>query len=838
MAISAVLAAVSTGVGVLAKTIVVGSIFKAFAIRFALGVALNALTPKPPRAADQGYRVNSRGPALDHPIIYGRTKVGGVIVYETVTGVNNKFLHRFIVLAGHEIESFDEFYMNDELVTLDTNNVIATSSDPESKLPGKVRILVQNGTDNQTAISEAVSEIPEWTTNHRLRGLAYVYLRFSYDRDAFPSGVPNFSAVVKGRKVLDPRTSTTAWSANAALCRRDYLTAPFGMGEPSANIDDDFFGDAADICDETVEGEPRYECNGTFTTAAAPADVLQNMLLCDAGTLWYAQGKWRTRSGAYPFEDTNTSYLRLDESDLRSGINVATRHSRRNNFNVVKGTFVGEDSEWQPTDYPRVTSPAFVAADGGIENVMDLPLPFVSSPLQAQRVARIVLFKNREQLTIRARFGLRGMDAQIGDVVLVTNARFGWSEKAFEVIEWNFGMTDDMALEVEMTLRETSEEVYQDVNGEVFESNNTTLPSPFAVPRVGIDWTVSARVVNEALLNVLTLTLASDRPNEVDRVEVEYKADGQDVYTVVTAGDLGRFEIIGLLDGNYTVRARAVNPLGVRGAYTTLTSVDVSPFVAAPANVAGLTANVTGRTVFLEWDAVPDLDLSHYRIRHSFVTTGATWADATTAEQKLSRPGTSVSLPMRSGTYLVRAYDKLGFPSDTATQIVVPATLKETFATTDEQIEHPSFAGVTSGDNLVVNSGSLELDDPTLGSGEYVFSDVIDTGSVRQVWSYIELMTARVDRGSGFFDDIPGVWDSWVGLFDDLTGTNDFDDTDVKSYISVTDDDPTGTPTWGPWQRFKAGVFSGRAFRFKVELLSTSPQVTPGVTELKAVVEY
>ncbi len=43
-----------------------------------------------------------------------------------------------------------------------------------------------------------------------------------YDADAFPNGVPEVTAVVKGKKVYDPRTSTTAWSDNPALFKRLY----------------------------------------------------------------------------------------------------------------------------------------------------------------------------------------------------------------------------------------------------------------------------------------------------------------------------------------------------------------------------------------------------------------------------------------------------------------------------------------------------------------------------------------------------------------------------------------------------------------------------------------
>ena len=45
-----------------------------------------------------------------------RLESGGAIVYDEATGDNNKYLHRIIAVAGHEVQSFDEIYVNDEVV--------------------------------------------------------------------------------------------------------------------------------------------------------------------------------------------------------------------------------------------------------------------------------------------------------------------------------------------------------------------------------------------------------------------------------------------------------------------------------------------------------------------------------------------------------------------------------------------------------------------------------------------------------------------------------------------------------------------------------------------------
>ena len=91
----------------------------------------------------------------------------------------------------------------------------------------KVKITSYLGTSTQTADARLVSLFPTlWTSAHRARGVAYLVCEFTFDETAFPSGLPNVTAVVRGAKVYDPRTATTAWSENPALLARHVITHP------------------------------------------------------------------------------------------------------------------------------------------------------------------------------------------------------------------------------------------------------------------------------------------------------------------------------------------------------------------------------------------------------------------------------------------------------------------------------------------------------------------------------------------------------------------------------------------------------------------------------------
>ena len=812
----------------------------------ALGAAaLRALMPKPPSFGNRGYQTTAIGTALDHQIIYGKVRVGGARIYDEATGQNNKYLHRVVAVAGHEIQSFDEIYINDEVVTLDGSGNVTSPS----KYDGKVRIKLHLGSPNQTADTFLVNESAHWTTEHRLRGIAYMYIRLAFDADVFPNGIPEITATISGKKVYDPRTSTTAWSDNPALCLRDYLTSSYGIAEETANIDDTLVTAAANVCDQTntIAGTTRYTCNGAFTTASTPYDMINGILTSMDGSLWYAQGKWRMKPAYW-----TAPVLDLNEDDLRSSVSVSTRHSRRNNFNTVKGTFRGEESNWQTTDYPQVTNAAFVTADGGQESVADVDLPFTDNSIEARRIARISLERNRQQLTVSASFGLKTLQVQVGDNIRLLNERFGWdypSEldpnirvgKEFEVIAWGFGLTDGLDLQTQMTLRETAESVYDEVDdGVVYERDNTTLLSPFSVPSVGLSVLAEAVVSNQKVSNIAVATVTSSRPEGIDYVEVEYKLSTESTYSSFGQGPLGEFKVRDLQVADYDFRARAINTFGIRGEFEYLLNVEINAFIGDPSDVSSLTTELSGGTLFLSWPPVPDADLSHYEVKHNSNTTGATWSNSTTIVEKIARPGTSATVPARSGTFLIRAYDKEdNFSENVTSTIVLPSELPQ-LGQTDTQTEDPTFSGAKT--NTTVISSNLEIDDTSAANptGEYLFSNYIDTGSSRNARvTGIRTFTRGYDNGTLLWDNIPQNFDTWPGNFDTWTDeTAEFGDVSIAVYVSSTPDDPAGSPTWSSYIPANGAVVIGRAFRFKAILSSTNTNFTPVVSALSATVEY
>ena len=465
-----------------------------------------------------GYTVNRRGAALHHQVIYGQTKVGGAIVFDDSDGPNNKYLSRIIAFAGHEINAFSQIYMGKYLLSLSGDSVTsaqeidekgAAVNDPVTKFNNYIKIRRVLGDHTASLGGSGLTNFStKWTNNHILRGIAHLAIVFEYVDDVWDEGLPEISALVEGKKVYDPRKDSTSsayvsglgvsthradqpgtwqYDNNPALIVRDFLTdSNYGLGEEDTNIDDDLIGTAASVSEESVTDGDKYTCNGAWLTSQPPVDVIAQLMTSCAGYLWYAQGKWRLKAG----KDVSPT-VTLTEDDLRSPLSVATRHSRRDNFNAVRGTFRGPKSNYQFTDYPTVTATNFVTIDGGSESTMDLALPFTDTPEQAQRLANIALEKNRSQITVVGSFGLNAFPLQVSDTVSITNTRFGWTNKLFEVVAWGLSI-EDYVLQVDLVLRETTSTTYdefQNVTG--FESDNTTLPGPLGEVVVGTGDVVS-----------------------------------------------------------------------------------------------------------------------------------------------------------------------------------------------------------------------------------------------------------------------------------------------------------------------------------------------------------
>lgn len=223
-----------------------------FFATFATSYALQGFAQREARKASlqdvAERKTNIRSATSAHRVIYGHALVGGTVVNAQVTGGDKEFIHLVITLAGHEVHSVGDVWVEDARTTRDGAGEVTAGGN----LAGLVRLLPHLGAASQTADATLVSESGGlWTTDHQGNGIAYLYARLKFDQDRLYI-LPNVRALVRGKQCYDPRDGGTRLTMNPALALRDYLIADYGMDIDPAEIDDTAVAAAASVCDEWV----------------------------------------------------------------------------------------------------------------------------------------------------------------------------------------------------------------------------------------------------------------------------------------------------------------------------------------------------------------------------------------------------------------------------------------------------------------------------------------------------------------------------------------------------------------------------------------------------------
>ena len=249
--------------------------------------------------------------------------------------------------------------------------------------------------------------------------------------------------------------------------------------------------------------------------------------------------------------------------------------------------------------------------------------------------------------------------------------------------------------------------------------------------------------------------------------------------------------------------------------------------------MTNFSVNIIGANADLSWTASTDEDLSHYVIRHSPLTTGATFNNAQTLVKKVPRPTNTVVTPAKTGTYFVTAVNKFGLQSANAASSVALVDQIDGLNLSNTVSEHTGFAGTKT--DCVVVEDTLRLDTTNLfdsvagnfddatglfgggtgfvaSSGTYDFANYIDLGAV---------FTGQASATLKFTQ------------FSQHAGTPAAGATDVDLFVSTTQDDPAGSPTW-TYRQFVVGTYTARALRFRAVLTSSDSQETPSISELTA----
>ena len=653
----------------------------------------------------KGVLVNKISANASIPIIYGTRKVGGNVVFIETSGTDNEFLYMALVLSEGEIHDITKIFINDNEVTwsgdiADNTQITVASSDANFfDTTDSVSLITCEphfGSDSQSA-SSLLSGLSSWTSNHRLRGLAYLAIKFKWNADKFGS-LPTVNAIVQGKKIYNPNldstktggsgshredtSSTWEFSDNPVYQLLDYLRNDrYGMGIPNSYFDSNYadWQTAGDVCDTNItpfSGASQIDLMDSHTVVDTSKKAIENVREFVKGCrafLNFSAGKYKIL-----VESSGSASITLTEDNILGGITVSSKNknSRYNrvivNFINPDKNFMSDTAQFPPVDETGIASAdqhaTMKTADGGLLLEGRFDFPMFTSPYQAQEMAEIILRRSRSSLDVTLKADATALELSIGDIVNITHATPGFSAKPFRVQ----GMSINADHTIGLQLSEHQDSYYTfGTQQEVATIPDTTLPNPFSIlppASVSLDDEL-IEYADGIVITRLIITVGASLDNFVDNYEVQIKQTKDqngnsvtDSFREIAVGKILEYQHLNVIDAaEYQVRVRAVNTLGVKSTFVSATRTIVGG-VEVPSNVEDFAVEMHGQDhMKLTWtppSKESDLDISFYEIRYQNTLSGANWLNSSNLVRCPRRKCDSAIVPARTGSYLIKAVDK------------------------------------------------------------------------------------------------------------------------------------------------------------------------------------
>jgi hypothetical protein len=474
-----------------------------FAINFAVSyVVTRAFGSKAPNSQDTGAR-QQVPPANNNsiPVVYGDAWLGGVFV-DAVLSSDQKTMYYVLAISSISSDasatfSYDrtKFYYGDRLVTFDgtdqTKVVSLTDGDGnvDTKISGNLYVSLYTSTNAGTITSVngtapnvfmGGSDIPvalRWPSSGRqMNGLAFAIVKLNYSADAGTTGLQPITFYCKHY----PKGGSVAKPGDVWY---DYMTdTRYGAGMTGL-VDSTSATALNTYSDQTITYTPagggsatqaRYRINGVVDTGRPVLENVEKMLECSDSWMAYnaASGLWsivinKAESSTFSFNDTNLiGEIRVSATDINQQINQ------------IQIEFPSKLNRDQP-DLVYMETPAGLLYPNEPPNRQTTTLEFTNDSVQAQYLGNRRLEQAREDLIVTITSTYPGIQVDAGDVVDITNADYGWTNKLFRVMKVSEATVDDGNLGASLELSEYNAVVYDDASITAFTAApNSSLPSP------------------------------------------------------------------------------------------------------------------------------------------------------------------------------------------------------------------------------------------------------------------------------------------------------------------------------------------------------------------------
>tara|TARA_R110002153_G_scaffold13914_1_gene51278 strand:+ start:1836 stop:4481 length:2646 start_codon:yes stop_codon:yes gene_type:complete len=446
----------------------------------AMGTAKVLGVFKPPNVAsakDPGVKVQV-APSTDNkvPVFYGTNLSGGIIVDAGISNQNDTMTYAIVLGEQTDTGTFSigDQYRGDQKLNFGvagSSHIVTSVTDANAtstnNVNGKMRCRVYAGgtaaTDqifpvnvaNRVAATTMLSTITATTS---YEGLIFAVFQLDYDPEEGLTGLGQYTAEI-----------TNSLSEPGAVLSDYLLNARYGAGLTTAELDTTSIAAVTAYATEQVDftntvgttaQHDRWAINGMMGTYT---NVFTNIdLICQACSTFFTYnpkiGKFqlvpnRTATSA----EKSAAYI-FDDDNVVGAIDVTSTQLYAQ-YNAIEAEFPDGAERDQTVTVNIATPPAELNSNEPV-NKLTTRYPIVNDPARVTNLAQIDLRQSRKDLVVQLEADYAAIQTDVGDIVKLTNATYGFTNKLFRVMRVTEQEEQDGMLTVSLVLLEYADTVY------------------------------------------------------------------------------------------------------------------------------------------------------------------------------------------------------------------------------------------------------------------------------------------------------------------------------------------------------------------------------------------
>jgi hypothetical protein len=796
---------------------VIGTFLGSWYVSLILSVALSLASaayskhrePGSKRGLPDGQRIkaNTQTTNEDMKVVYGEYRVGANRVYISTGGQFNFDAYFIHSIAVGENEGIVNDESGNPYIWFGGERIHSKYAGVNMWGTPLYAFEEKTGTATQTANSIITEH------NDPLHYTHYVAWKLGYDQDKY-RGIPQIQYLIRGRKLYDFRTGTTAWSNNPVLALYDYWTNDqYGMGKAVSTLELSSWEDAADYCE--TKG---FKVNAVYFSKDnvwANANEIMDLF---RGELTYWDGKYGLK-----FKDLNeeTSVMTIGDehicqSDEGKAIISISEPGAYDAPSGMRITYINA------ADNLYVEDSFIIGEDSGL--LKDLNVAGCTGREMAGILGTYAFERSQLNRTISGQFRDDCLVLEPNDVITFNCTALNIADQAMRVVSSSYIGSGFINLSLQYENEDLYNDVY-DINTETIYSTN--LPDP-SQPSEIENAVVTEDTYDFRLRTASKLKISFDIPENSWFKEVE-------VY-VSTEGDVEAnykhqfnvkddFSMDPVEEGQtYFIVLVVVNIWGAKQPFNSATKLSV--FVTGksstvPESLTYLAAIAGNGSVSVRSSKLDDPDIEVYEFRMGNQWTGGIFLTSERSpetELGMVKPGFHDFWCNTKGTNDIYGDD----PQDADVTVLAPAGwtdytdfdddfLSSTSGQSFTNVEHISYSG---DDHLKCSHTAGVLD------GQYI-SEEFDTGVVADIYYvFVETEIITVGAGTTWADILSGD-PTWAELNLDTRKWKDV--FEIEEAPAVTIRIMYKAETAHDWSYIEdaqilAGVITARYFKVEINI--------------------